>query len=175
VDLLEQFHCSSSTLVGGNWHYGNKSNLFVPCFGWKSISNEYDKYVQEIVSDINEWYGGSETSLSFQNYMKAKITKGEAFMATDKNNNCCGVVAISKTKNNITFFAISHKYDFLKVGDLLLTQSLSILNKKARIKTNIIKSDAEQIRKQHMLFKKHGFIFSHDDLENGVPVRCLIR
>jgi hypothetical protein len=137
------------------------------------LSKEYDCYVQELVSDLTEWYEGSETSISFDKYMQAKISKNEAFMATDESGGCFGITAISKTNNNITFFGISHNYDFYKVGSLLLDHALSILNATATIKTNIIKSDAEQIQKQRTLLEKYGFVFSHDDLENGVPVSCM--
>ena len=139
---------------------------------WILLSKEYDCYVQEIALDLTEWYDGNETSLSFDKYMNSKISKNEAFMATDETGACCGITAISKTNNNITFFAISHKNDFYRTGELLLDYALSILDTKTTIKTNIIKSNAEQVQKQHTLFSKYGFIFSRDDLENGVPVIC---
>ncbi len=47
---------------------------------WILLSKEYNEYVEEIVSDLFEWYDGSKTSISFENYMKAKIIKGEAFI-----------------------------------------------------------------------------------------------
>ncbi|MCL2409409.1 MAG: hypothetical protein FWC96_07325 [Oscillospiraceae bacterium] len=119
---------------------------------WILLSKEYDSYVQEIVPNLTEWYEGNETSPSYDSYMRSKISKNEAFMATGKNSMCYGIVAISKTNNNITFFAISHKSDFYKVGGFLLEHVLSMLNTKAAIKTNIIKSNAEQIQKQHTLF-----------------------
>jgi hypothetical protein len=87
---------------------------------WILLSKEYDGYVKGIVPDLTEWYGGGETSISFDEYMKAKISKNEAFMATDESGACCGIVAISKNNNNITFFGISHKYDFYQIGDFLL-------------------------------------------------------
>ena len=142
---------------------------------WILLSKEYDSYVQEIVPNLTEWYEGSETSISFDMYMKAKISKNEAFMATDESGAYCGIVAISKNNNNITFFGISHKFDFYEIGGFLLEHVLPLLNTKAIIKTNVIKSNAEQIQKQHVLLSNYGFVFSHDDLENGVPVSCMKR
>jgi hypothetical protein len=142
---------------------------------WIALSKEYDKYVKEIVPDLIEWYEGNETSLSYEKYMQAKISKNEAFMATDESGACCGIIAISRNNNNITFFGISHKSDFYQIGNLLLDHALPMLNTKAIIKTNIIKSNAGQIQKQHTLLSKYGFVFSHDDLENGVPVSCMER
>jgi hypothetical protein len=140
---------------------------------WILLSKEYDRYVQELVSNLTEWYEGNESAISFDNYMQAKISKHEAFMATEKSGGCFGIAAISKTNNNITFFGIAHNYNFYEVGSLLLAHALSMLNAMATIKTNIIKSDAEQIQKQRTLFEKYGFVFSHDDIENGVPVSCM--
>ena len=142
---------------------------------WITLSKEYDRYVQEIVPDLTEWYEGNETSLPFKKYMQAKIDKNEAFMASDDNSVCCGAIAVSKSNNNISFFAISHKYDFLSVGNILLEHALYVLNTEAIIKVNIIKNNADHIQKQHTLFSRYGFVYSHDDLENGVPVRCMSR
>ena len=142
---------------------------------WILLSKEYDCYVLEIVPDLIEWYEGNETSISYDKYMQAKINQKEAFMAVDEGDNCCGIIAFSKSNNNITFFAISHKCDFYIVGNLLLEHALSVLNTDTSIKTNIIKSNSDQIQKEHLLFNKHGFIYSYDDLENGVPVSCMER
>ena len=142
---------------------------------WVLLSREHDSYVKELVPDLTEWYEGNETSMSYDDYMKAKISKNEAFMATGGSGACCGIAAISKNNNNITFFGVSHKCDFFEIGNLLLNHALPMLNPKSNIKTNIIRSTAEQIQKQYTLFNRHGFVFSHDDLENGVPVSCLVR
>ena len=140
---------------------------------WVLLSKEYDRYVQEIVSDLTEWYEGNESSLPFDKYMESKINKSEAQMVINENGDCCGAIAVSKASNNITFFAISHMLDFEQTGNLLLDCALSTLNSKANIKTNLIKSNAEHIQKQLALLNKYGFVYSHDDLENGVPVSCL--
>ena len=140
---------------------------------WILLSKEYDGYVQEIASDLTEWYDGNDTSLSFDNYMKAKINKSEAFMAID-DNGCCGIIAISKTNNRITFFAISHKHDFNLVGEFILNYAIMQLNINRGITINVIKSNVAQIQKEHLLLKKFNFQLSHDDFENGVPVNSFI-
>jgi hypothetical protein len=143
---------------------------------WIFLSKEYDKYVKEIVPDLTEWYeGNGTTSFSFDEYMRRKIDKNEAFMAINENDNCCGIIAISKTNNNITFFAISHKYDFITTGKLLFDYALSQLDANKNIKINEIKSDSEQMQKQYKLLSEYGFTYSHDDLENGVPVICMTK
>jgi len=142
---------------------------------WISLSKEYDKYVRDIVSELTEWYEGSETSISFDSYMKAKIDKNEAFMLTDEYKNCHGIIAVSKANNRITFFAISHKSNFAKIGAYMLDHALSVLNKNAVITANILKSNADHIQKQYALFNEYGFVFSFDGLENGTPVSCMER
>ena len=140
---------------------------------WITLSKEYDRYVIETGSDLTEWYQGNEISISFEKYMKAKIEKNEAFMAVDDNDTCCGAIAVSKTNNNITFFAISHRCDFELVGNLLLKHAFSVLDSNIGIKVNIIKSKADHIKKQQTLFLKYCFNYLKDDLENGVSVTTL--
>ena len=143
---------------------------------WVELSREYDRYILEIVPSLTEWYeGNGELSVSFDKYMESKIIKNEAFMVIGDDGGCCGIIAISVANSRITFFAISHKCDFMDAGDILLNHALSKMSVRSSITTNIVKSDAEPFQKQHALFKKYGFTFSHYGLENGVPVSCMER
>ena len=141
---------------------------------WVELSKEYDTYILEIVPNLTEWYeGNGELSISFDKYMDSKIIKSEAFMAIGGDGSCCGIIAVSVANNRITFFGVSHKCEFMEVGDLLLKYALSKLSVDLSITTNIVKSDAEPFQKEHALFDKYGFTFSHYGLENGVPVSCM--
>ena len=143
---------------------------------WVELSKEYDCYILDIVPNLAEWYGGNgDTSISFDKYMDSKINKGEAFMAVSEDGDCCGIIAISIANNRITFFGVSHKYNFFEIGTLLLEYALTKLNDRSNITKNIVRSNAEPFKKEHELFSKYGFSFSHDDLENGVPVNCMER
>jgi len=140
---------------------------------WMALSKEYDGYVLETAADLAEWYEGGVASLSFGDYMAAKIGKREAFMAVDAGGECCGIVAVSRRNNNITFFGTFHRCDVLPVGDFLLRHALSELDARRGVKITGLKSRAEHIRKINELFGKHGFVRQGDVLENGVPVVCL--
>ena len=96
-------------------------------------------------------------------------------MAIGEDDECRGIIAISIANNRITFFGISHEYDFYEVGDFLLAFALSKLNTEANITTSIVKSNAEPFQKEYALFSKYNFTFLYDDLENGVPVSCMER
>ena len=152
-----------------------KNVCFSDISDWILLSKEYDKYVQETVSNLTEWYNGSDASISFDNYMKSKIRQNEAFMAANENGICCGIIAISKRSNNITFFGVSHKYDLYSTGELLLDYALSQLNTNISIRINEIKSNAEQIQKVYTILNKFDFVYLCDELENGVPVNCMER
>ena len=143
---------------------------------WVELSKEYDCYILDIVPNLIEWYeGNGDTSVSFDKYMDSKISKDEAFMAISEDSDCCGIIAISIANNRISFFGVSLKFNFMEVGILLLEHALSKLDVRLKITTNIVKSDAEPFKKEYELFSKYGFTFSHDDLENGVPVSCMER
>jgi hypothetical protein len=143
---------------------------------WITLSKEYDNYVKEVVSDLTEWYEGNGTSsLSFDDYMKSKINKNEAFMAVDEYEKCCGIIAISQKTNNITFFGVFHEYDVLAAGAFLLQHAFSKLDTNKSILLNELKSNAEQIQKIYALLAKFNFVYKEDVLENGVPVNCMER
>lgn len=142
---------------------------------WMALSHEYDDYVREFVFDLTEWYEGNESDLAFTDYMNAKIEKNEAFMATDNNEKCLGIVAFSRTYNRITFFGISHSQDYNLVGEILISYVLNLLNTKSEIAINIIKSTSQHIEEERKLIEKHGFIYISSELENGVPVDKMIK
>ena len=142
---------------------------------WMLLSKEYDDYVREATLDLTEWYEGGNTSISFDDYMKAKISKNEAFMAVDKHGKCCGIIAISRKNNNITFFGTFHKYDTISVGDFLIRHALSELDANKSIKINELKSNSAQIQKNYALLDKFGFIYQSEVLENGVLVNCMVK
>ena len=140
------------------------------------LSREYDKYILEIVPDLTEWYeGNGDTLISYEKYMDAKISKGEAFMAVTEENDCCGIIAISIKNNRISFFGISEKHNFKKAGEMLLKHALSMFDTESDIISNIIDSNAKPFQMQFELFIKHGFIFSHNGFEHGVPIKCMVR
>ena len=137
---------------------------------WEYLSFEHDKYVKELVSDLSEWYNGNENSISFNKFMESKINKNEAFMATDENDNCLGIIAFSYKNNNITFFGISNNTNIEFIGNKLLSHILNLLDKNNSIYVNLIKSKSNWINRYKELFINNGFILYGDTIENGVPV-----
>jgi len=142
---------------------------------WQALSLEYDRYVEESVPDLSEWYGGNDYSPAFTFYMKAKITQQEAFMAVDCNDSCLGVIAFSKKNNRITFFAVSHHADFNIAANALFDCAFTHLNTSEVIYINEIISSSEWIKLHRQLYFKLGFMFYCNSIENGVPVKTLAK
>lgn len=143
---------------------------------WIVLSHEYDIYMRELVSDLTVWYEGDENDIAFTDYMMAKITQNEAFMAIDNRSGIClGIVAFSIKNNRITFFAVSHTAEFDVVGNMLFGHALSSLDTAREITVTIVKSKAPHIIKEKELFTKYGFTITGSQLENGVPVHRMSR
>lgn len=143
---------------------------------WVSLSSEYDLYIKELVGSLSQWYDGNEKNIGFTDYMNSKIAKKEAIMAVEKaNSDCLGIIAFSRNKNRITFFAVSHKAHFESVSKLLIDYALCHLDTNKQIIVNIIKSKAEILCKEREIFSDYGFIYSNSELENGVPVDIFCR
>ena len=142
---------------------------------WLELSKEYDSYVKELVQDLTEWYDGNDTSPAFDVYMEAKINKREAFMAVDGFDDCLGIIAISRNKNRISFFGVSHKLDFREVGNNLIQYALDMLDDSKLISFNEISSNAHQIQKLREMYIENGFEYLCDSTENGVPVNTYVK
>lgn len=91
------------------------------------------------------------------------------------NTDCLGIIAFSRNNNRITFFGVSHKAHFESVSQLLIDYALSQLDANKQISVNIIKSDAEMLRKEREIFYDYGFVNNNSELENGVPVDKLCK
>jgi hypothetical protein len=143
---------------------------------WVALSHEYDCYVKELVPNLIHWYEGSEIDISFESYMKAKISKNEAFMVYDNNRNIClGAIAFSTKFNRITFFGISHTGHYNEIGETLLDYALGKLNSDIDITITVIRSKAPHIQYERGLLKSYGFVNIGNETENGVPVDKFMR
>ena len=142
---------------------------------WEYLSLEHNKYVKELVSDITEWYEGNENSISFKKYMESKIKQKEAFMATDNNGNCLGIIAFSYKNNNITFFGINNNANTEIIGNKLFSYVFSLLDKNKFININLMKSKSEWINRYKEIIVKNGFVFYGNTIENGVPVNTFVK
>lgn len=142
---------------------------------WMALSAEYDGYVSAAGADLSRWYAGEEGSPAFMGYMRAKIAQREAVMAAGGGDGCLGVVAFSRRNNRITFFAVSHGADFFGVAGALLDFALDALDQARDIYINEIVGAAQWLGLHRRLYRARGFVFYCDAMENGVPVRTLVR
>jgi len=142
---------------------------------WQALSAEYDCYVKESVTDLTEWYGGDDHSPAFTAYMQAKIRQQEAFMAVDCEGVCLGIIAFSKMHNRITFFVVSHRADFHVAARALFDHAFARLDASKPIYMNEIVSESEWMKMHGTLYNVLGFVYFEDAMENGVPVRTLVK
>lgn len=137
---------------------------------WRALSSEYDRYVSELVGDIGEWYEGGNGSPAFIDYMNAKISKQEAFMAVSDGDRCLGIIAVSRQNNRITFFGISRGIDISAARSLLL-YALTELDASRDIFINLLDSPSAWIDQHRAILTGLGFEYVENSLENNVPVK----
>ena len=143
---------------------------------WLALSNEYDNYVRELVSDLTLWYEGNNSDIAFLDYMKAKISQREACIALDEETKKnIGIVAFSKKNNKISFFGVAHGVDFHSAGDILISYAINQLNDQLDISITVLKSKSPHLEKERDLLKNHGFTCVGSELENGVPVETFVK
>jgi hypothetical protein len=145
----------------------------IPC--WEAISAEYDKYVMELVDNLDEWYHGNDDSMAFSSYMASKIDKEEAFMMMDSNDICLGIIAFSKQNNRITFFGVTRNADLLTIGNALLSHAFKYLDVTRDISINEIASQDEWLEQHRRLYISYGFAPAGNALENSVPVNVFLK
>ncbi|MEE8414009.1 MAG: GNAT family N-acetyltransferase [Dehalococcoidales bacterium] len=122
-----------------------------------------------LISDISIFYEG------FNDYMTAKITQDEAFMAQDRmSGHCLGIVAFSKRNNRVSYFGVSNNTDFELVGLKLLEVALNHLDATREVSANVLKSDLASVKQERNIYKRYGFIERDNNvMEAGVPA-CLM-
>lgn len=140
---------------------------------WLRLSQEYDKYISEMTTDMALWYDGYD---GFNNYMNEKIKKNNAVIALDRmTNHCNGMIAFSKTNNRITFFAVSEKADFNETSEKILSVALRQLNTNKDITVQLPIGTCAIFRQIISAFEKNGFSVINDDIMAGVKAHNLVR
>lgn len=137
---------------------------------WLALSQEYDKYVCELTSDMALWYDG------FDSYMDTKIRKNEAAIAVDRRTGrCYGVIAFSRDNNRITFFGVSESAAFDETAERLFTVTLRQLNTDAAIAACVLAGAHPVFKKEIAVFERHDFTITGETLEQGVKAHSLLR
>jgi ribosomal protein S18 acetylase RimI-like enzyme len=138
---------------------------------WLALTHESDEIIEKQIPDIATFYEG------FDDYMRAKIGQNESLMAEERMpKRCLGIVAFSKKNNRITYLGISENSDFQKIGQKLMEAALNQLDNSREISVNVLKSDAEPIKQERLLYESLGFIeYDNTIFEAGVPARLMKR
>ena len=131
---------------------------------WLVLAHEGDEIISALITDISIFFKG------FDDYIKTKIKKNEAFMVLDSiSDKCLGIAAFSRKNNRITFLGIFREADFNEAGGKLLETALNKLDTHREITVNVIKSDNEKIQRERRLYESFGFIEDTEIIEDGVP------
>lgn len=138
---------------------------------WLALAHEGDEAVSGMSADIAVFYEG------FDDFMARKIKQHEAFMAVDQvTGKCRGIVAFSKNHNRVTFLGITKDTDFQEVGGKLMEFTLNQLDNTKEITVNVMKSDAEPINQERVLYERFSFVESDATIiEDGVPATQMKR
>jgi predicted GNAT family N-acyltransferase len=137
---------------------------------WLALAHESDEIIGKLIPDIATFYEG------FDDYMDAKIRQNEAFMAEDRiSKRCQGIVGFSKKNNRITYLGVSNNNAFQKIGSKLMAVALNQLDNSREISVNVLKSDADPIKKERNLYESLGFTeYDNTIFEAGVPA-CMMK
>ena len=133
-------------------------------------------------SDLSVWYAlATEVSDVFQHPAdmgeelknkasgKGSVSRYEMLTAVDyMSGNNMGFICFSRSKNCITWFAVSERYRGKGAGERLLKTALRQLDTNKDITVNTFPADYPQGAAARNLYKKHGFTeekpFTHDGL-----------
>ena len=135
--------------------------------------------------DLPAWYAlATEVSSIFQHptdmgaELESKasgvgaVSRYEMLTAMDyMSGNNMGFICFSRTKNCITWFAVSEKYRGKSAGDRLLKTALRQLDTNKDITVNTFCEDYPQGAAARVLYKKHGFTEEKPFIHDGLP-RC---
>ncbi|MCL2446622.1 MAG: GNAT family N-acetyltransferase [Oscillospiraceae bacterium] len=128
---------------------------------WLALSQEYDQYIIELV-DMDTWYDG------FEVYMARKIAQREALIAFEQDITL-GAIAISRSGNRITFYAMSHIAEPCATQALFDT-ALAELDTARMITVNTPNSTHQHALNQKRFFEENGFVANGIVIENGCPM-----
>ena len=110
-----------------------------------------------------------------ENRAKEMIENFEILVAVDcHTNDCMGVIGISRTKNQITFFAVFEKYQKRGVGNCLLSTALRELDTNKDIFVNTFQSGYPPGEPAQKLYRKYGFNIEELHSYQNPPPTCTL-
>lgn len=94
----------------------------------------------------------------FHEYMKAKISKAEAFLAEDyMTKRCLGIIGFSKNFNRITWFGVFEEHRNKGVGSKLLKCALNQLDWNKEITVETYPEEYKPGAPAKHIYRKFGF------------------
>lgn len=106
------------------------------------------------------------TDPAFITYMDGKIARFEALVAIDRmTERCLGVIGFSRTKNHITWFAVSEAYRGNGIGTRLLKAALRHLDNTKSVTVITFLAEKPGGSPARAVYQNAGFV------EEAVPVR----
>jgi GNAT superfamily N-acetyltransferase len=121
--------------------------------------------------------GAMAEDKGFHEFMHRKIAQQDAFIVRDEanSNELMGLIAVSRTNNAISWFAVSEKHKRKGIGSRLLENAIKELDNTNEISVVTFREDNQQGIPARKLYKKFGFRdFDTGIFHKGKP-RCIMK
>jgi ribosomal protein S18 acetylase RimI-like enzyme len=137
---------------------------------WIDLARDVEPLLEGLVADMDRVYEG------FEEYMARKVRQQEALMAVVASpRQCLGIIAFSRKRNSITFFAVHQRCRGRGIGTELLTHALKELDGCKEVTAFAFREGYKSGEPSQRIYRKFGFVPCDNTLYDcGVPV-CLMK
>lgn len=120
--------------------------------------------------------GSMVSNEDFHNFIRSKIEKKEAYAAFNEtaSQDVMGIIAFSRSKNSISWLAVSEEYRQQGVGSELLKSAMAEMNRRKEITVITFRAGSSYAAASQALYTKFGFrVRDNNACHHGQP-RCVM-
>lgn len=131
----------------------------------------------EIAAEVEPLFGPMVDSPEFRQGIQACIDSGEAYGVEHGAREIAGIVAMSRTSNEIVWLAVKKNQRGRGYGALLVEKAVALLEKQGEIHVQTFASDSPEGAGARAIYRRYGFVDHRDGGLNpaGIPTVIMVR
>jgi ribosomal protein S18 acetylase RimI-like enzyme len=130
-----------------------------------------------IAAEVEPLFGPMVDSADFRQGIQACIDGGEAYGVEDEARALAGIVALSRTSNEIVWLAVKKDKRGRGYGGLLVEKAVEVLGKDREIHVQTFASSSPEGAGARAIYRRHGFADLREAGPNpaGIPTVIMVR
>ena len=138
---------------------------------WRALAPDCELFIRESMFKAADYFDPPTGVPCYDDFMKLRFARGEAYACMDDQDNWLGAIAILKNEQRIALLAVANNADFDGVAMALIDRAMKAFGGQRKAVVHVIVTGNARICGYAKILGAHGFRAIGDGYENGVQIR----